>query len=195
MILGITGISGSGKHTAADFLKQKGFVILDADKIAHYLYRPYTIVWRAIVDHFGEEILGTNDKIDRQKLGKIVFNIENPEKSAENLTNLNQITHPEITRYIKDELYHLRNKPGIIVIASLWKEIKLPEFCDKILLIKADKKSMFERVRKRDGISEDMYNMRIKNQIEPPAPDFTIENEGDFQELYKELNKLPFLKI
>ena len=190
MILGITGISGSGKHTAGDFLKQKGWVVLDADKIAHYLYRPYTNVWKAIVDHFGEEILNTNDKIDRQKLGKIVFDAEDPEKAAKNLRSLNEITHPEITRYIKNELYHLRNKPNVAVIASLWEQLKLPGFCDKILLIKANRELMFERIRKRDGINENVYNMRVKNHTEPPNPDFTFMNEGNFQDLYKTLNQL-----
>ena len=41
MILGITGKSGTGKHTAAKFLEQKGWKVLDVDKIAHKLYRPY----------------------------------------------------------------------------------------------------------------------------------------------------------
>ena len=95
MILGITGISGSGKHTAANFLKQKGWVVLDADKIAHYLYRPYTSLWKAVVKEFGEDILSANDKIDRQKLSKIVFDPNNPE----GLKKLNEITHPEIKRY------------------------------------------------------------------------------------------------
>jgi dephospho-CoA kinase len=195
MVLGITGISGSGKHTAGDFLKQKGFVILDADKIAHYLYRPYTSVWKGIVDHFGEEILSSDDRIDRQKLGKIVFGAGSPGKTAGNLAILNQITHPAVIHYIKDELYHVRNKPNVAVIVSLWEELKLRELCEKILLVKADKKLTLDRVLRRDGISEDMYGMRIKNQMEPPNPDFTIVNEGDFQELYKKLNELPFLKM
>jgi dephospho-CoA kinase len=187
MILGITGISGSGKHTAADFLKQKGWVVLDADKIAHYLYRPYTSLWKAIVKEFGEDILTEKDKIDRQKLGKIVFNTNNPEA----LLTLNKITHPEIKRYLKDELYHLRKKPNIIIIAALWKEIGILGLCDKMLLINANKDLAFDRIKKRDGIEKEMYNIRIKNQIIPPNPDFTVDNEGDFQELYKSLNQLP----
>jgi dephospho-CoA kinase len=188
MILGITGISGSGKHTAGDFLKQKGWVILDADKIGHYLYRPYTRVWKGIVDHFGEGVLGVNDKIDRQKLSKIVFD---PNKLDE-LSALNKITHPEIKRHIKNEIHHLRNrKPNIIVIGSLWAEIGMPEYCEKILLITANDELAFERIKKRDGISQEAFNMRIKNQAVPPNPDFTVANEADFQDLYKSLTKLP----
>jgi dephospho-CoA kinase len=188
MILGITGISGSGKHTAGDFLKQKGWVILDADKIAHYLYRPYTSVWKAISKHFGEGILTENDKIDRKKLGDIVFDPSNPNK----LKELNQITHPEIKRHIKNEIHYLRKKkPNVIVIGSLWKEIGLPEYCDKILLVTANEKLAFERIKKRDGVTQDAFNSRIKNQIAPPNPDFTVVNEADFQDLYKELNQLP----
>ena len=191
MILGITGISGSGKHTAGNFLKQKNCVVLDADKIGHYLYRPYTRVWKGIVDHFGEGILGANDKINRQKLGKIVFDPNNPGE----LSKLNKITHPEIKRHIKNEIHHLRNrKPNIVIIGSLWEEIGMPEYCEKVLLITANKELAFKRIKKRDGISQNAFNTRIENQTAPPNPDFTIENEGDFQQFYQELNKLPLDK-
>ncbi len=187
MILGITGISGSGKHTAADFLKQKGWVLLDADKIAHYLYRPYTNLWKAIVKEFGEDILTEKDKIDRQKLGEIVFDPNNPEA----LGKLNKVTHPEIKRYLKDELYHLRKKPNIIIIAALWKEVGLSELCDKTLLVTANKDLAFDRIKKRDGIERGIYDMRVKNQIPPANQDFTVSNEAGFQELYKSINQLP----
>ena len=187
MILGITGISGSGKHTAADFLKQKKWVILDADRVAHYLYRPYTSLWKSITDEFGESILGVSDKIDRQKLGEIVFNPDSPDS----LMKLNKITHPEIKRYLKNEIHHLhRRDPNIAIVAALWEGVGLTEVCDKILLVKANKELAYDRIKKRDGISESIYEMRIKNQIEIPNPDFTVENEGNFQEFYKSLNNL-----
>lgn len=187
MILGITGISGSGKHTAGDFLRQKGWAVLDADKIAHYLYRPYTHVWKAITKRFGNEILNKDDTIDRQKLGAIVFSPAH----EKDLQDLNDIAHPAIKQYIKDEIHNLsRKKPDIAVIAALWKEVGLPEFCDKILVLSTGNETAFERIRKRDGITKDMYEIRIGKQIMPANPDFSIENKGSFQEFYKALNKI-----
>jgi dephospho-CoA kinase len=187
MVLGITGISGSGKHTAADFFKQKGWAVLDADKIAHYLYRPYTHVWKAVTQRFGNDILNKDDTIDRQKLGAIVFSAGH----EKDLGDLNEITHPAIKQYIKDEIHSIRRKkPNIIVVAALWKEIGFPDFCEKILLLTVDKNIAFERIRKRDGINKEVYEGRISNQVMPEKPDFIVVNNGDFKEFYTALNRL-----
>ena len=187
MKLGITGISGSGKHTAATFFKQRKWIILDADKMAHDLYRPYTYVWKDIVERFGEGILTTKDLIDRQKLGAIVFD----SKNSEALEDLNKIVHPAIRREIENALYHYRNRDDhLIIVAALWESIGLNELCDKILLIKSNSSLAMERSIARDGITEDVYKARIKNQTEPPDPDFIVENNGEFKEFYKQLSEL-----
>ena len=188
MVLGITGISGAGKHTATRFLEKKGWVILDADKVAHELYRPYTGVWKKIVKEFGEDILTKQDIINRVKLGKIVFNASQPDESTIALHKLNQIVHPFIKRYIKNVIHrHFRRGSNIAVVVALWQESGLEELCDKLLLIKTDAELRQKRIQKRDGISSETYQLRIKNQNEPPNPDFTIENNGTSQEFLKKL--------
>lgn len=187
MILGITGKSGTGKHTAAKFFKQKGWRVLDADKIAHKLYRPYQRIWRDVVDRFGEEILTKDDTIDRQKLKKIVFG-KGPE-AEKALKDLNSIVHPELKRVLKDDVYYLKKKKAnTVLIAALWKELGLFEFCDAVMLIKAGEALAYERIRKRDGLSFDMYEVTTKNQSEPENAQVTVANEGNFQDFYKKLN-------
>ena len=191
MVLGITGISGAGKHTAARFLEKKGWVILDADKVAHNLYRPYTGVWKKIVKEFGEEILTKQDVIDRVKLGKIVFNASQPEESIAALHKLNLIIHPFIRRHIKNVIHrHFRRGSNIAVVVALWQESGLEELCDKLLLIKTDAELRQKRIQGRDGISSETYQLRVKNQNEPPNPDFVIENSGTSQEFNKKLEGL-----
>jgi len=168
MVLGITGISGSGKHTAAQFFKKKGWVVLDADKMAHNAYRPYTSVWKSIVKEFGEKILTQNDTIDRQKLGKIVFNASEPEAAQAALSKLNELVHPYLIRKIKDKMHrHFRRKSNIVVVAALWQEVGFKQYCDHILLVQARPALCQERIQHRDGISGETYQMRIKNQSEP----------------------------
>jgi len=191
MVLGITGISGSGKHTAAKYFEKKSWIILDADKIAHYLYRPYTGVWKAVTKEFGENILNQDDTINRVKLSQIVFNPANPEDSNKALTKLNQIVHPFVKRYIENEIHHqLRRKSNIAIVVALWQESGLEDFCDKILLIKAESGLRSKRIQGRDGITLETYKMRIKNQTEPTEPDFVIENNGTMEELNAELNQI-----
>ena len=191
MVLGITGISGAGKHTAAKFFKQKGWVVLDADKIAHYLYRPYTGVWKAIVEEFGEEILTTKDVIDRVKLGKIVFNASKPNEAKEALNKLSQIIHPYVIRHIKNEIHrHFRRGSDIAIVVALWMELGVEDFSEKILLIKAEQELRQKRIQGRDGISPETYQMRVQNQNEPPKPDFVVENNEGLKEFNKKLGEI-----
>ncbi len=191
MILGITGISGSGKHTVAQVLKKRGWVVLDADKMAHNSYRPYTSVWKGIVKEFGEEILNENDTINRVKLGKIVFNAADPEGAKIALEKLNKITHPYVKRKIKDTIHrHFRRGSNIAVVVALWRESGIEACCEKMLLIKAKSELRMYRTQKRDGISEETYHMRIKSQTEPKDPNFTIENNKGMKELTQAVNKL-----
>ncbi len=189
MILGITGKSGTGKHTAAQFLQQKGWKVLDADKIAHKLYMPYKRVWKKVKERFGEGVLNSNDKIDRQKLKKIVF-AKGPE-GEKALNDLNNIVHPELKRYLTNEIYYQKKKKkNIIVLAALWNELDLPKLCDKLMLIKAGDALAYQRIHKRDGIDFDMFETYTKKQTNPKNADFEVENEGGFQDFYKKLNQL-----
>lgn len=192
MVLGLTGISGSGKHTAAEWFEKKNWIILNADQIAHYLYRPYTGVWKRVVDAFGEKILNKDDTINRQRLGKIVFDPADPKLAEENRQKLNKIIHPSVIRNIKDVIHrHFRRQSNIVVVASLWKELELEKICDKLLLLKAYPDVARQRITRRDSIGDDMYLQRISSQSEPPSPDFVIENNGTEDELFKALKALP----
>jgi dephospho-CoA kinase len=189
MILGITGKSGSGKHTAAKYLEDRGWKILDADKISHNLYRPYRRAWRAIVKRFGEGILTKDDTVNRQKLRKIVFGKTPDEKKA--LKDLNAIIHPELKRFLKNEIhYQRRREKNVAVVASLWKELGLKTLCDKLLLVDAGQAIAYQRIHKRDGIDIEAYEAYTQNQTLPPDPDFVVKNEKGISDFYRELNKL-----
>jgi len=189
MVLGITGISGSGKHTVADYLQKKGWIVLDADTIAHYLYRPYTNVWKAIVEAFGEKILNQDDSISRVQLGKIVFDVEHPELAEKALQKLNGIVHPYVRRRLDEEVhYNLRKNLNIAVVGALWKELEMGKLCEKMLCVTAKPALAKERILKRDGVSAEAYGMRVKYQESPSKTDWTVENNGSPEDLYKKLS-------
>jgi dephospho-CoA kinase len=169
MILGITGKSGTGKHTAAKFFEQKVWI------------------WRDVVDRFGEEILTKDDVVDRQKLKAIVFG-KGPE-AEKALKSLNRIVHPELKRVLKDDIYYLKKrKANTVLVAALWDELDLFRLCDAVMLIKAGDALAYERIRKRDGIDFDLFEVTTKNQTEPENAHATVVNESTFQDFYKELN-------
>ena len=82
LILGLTGLTGSGKSTVAKYLLSKKALIFDLDKSAHELYKTGTDTYFKIVNHFGEDILDKNSEIDRKKLSSRAFDplIKNKEE-------------------------------------------------------------------------------------------------------------------
>ena len=72
-IIGLIGGIASGKSVMSERLAKKGAEVIDCDKLAHELYEPGEVCYKALNDHFGNKILDDNKRIDRKKLGQIVF--------------------------------------------------------------------------------------------------------------------------
>lgn len=85
--VGLTGGLGSGKSTVAALLRERGFPVLEADSIARELMEPGQPVFRAIVEHFGPEVLRGDGSLDRPRLAGLVFH-------EGRLPELNRIVHP-----------------------------------------------------------------------------------------------------
>lgn len=60
--------------------------------VNNIVVRPHQLAWKAIVKNFGQDILLPNGELDRERLGKIVFEDEAKRKL------LNKCTHPAILR-------------------------------------------------------------------------------------------------
>jgi len=67
-VIGLTAGIGCGASTVAKILKQKGFEVIEADKIARSIMKPNSLVWQKIVRVFGDGVLDNNFEIDRAKL-------------------------------------------------------------------------------------------------------------------------------
>lgn len=98
-ILGVTGGVGAGKSTVLSYLKDcYGAYILEADKIGHQVQQPGEPCFDQIVAAFGDEILDEDGRIDRGRLGAIVY------ADREKLIRLNRIVHPAVKARICGEI-------------------------------------------------------------------------------------------
>src|SRR5699024_5078503 len=97
-IIGITGGIATGKSTVTNFLIDKGYKVIDADKIAREVVEKGEIAYDEIVNYFGNNILKKDGSIDRKKLGEIIFNDQNKR------TKLNSIVHPQVIKKIKENI-------------------------------------------------------------------------------------------
>ena len=87
-LIGLTGQTGAGKSAVADYLSQRGFAVLNADKMVADVYRESPVCLKAVAACFGGDILRDDGSLDRPLLAKRAFS------SPENTALLGKIVHP-----------------------------------------------------------------------------------------------------
>ena len=158
-ILGITGGVGCGKSTVLEMLeKEYGAYVIQADIVAHELMQPGQTSYKAIVEHFGQEILDSDGRIDRKALGAIVF------ADAEKLTLLNSLTHPAVKEEIRRRIITSQNR-FLVIEAALLLEDHYDEICDEIWYVYADKEVRFERLAASRGYSREKSQSMMDKQM------------------------------
>ena len=186
MIIGITGSIACGKSTVSGYLKSKGYVVIDADKIGHEALDD-DYVKEKLVLAFGNEILEDN-KISRQKLGELVFG------NSSNLNVLNSIIHPEIRKKILEKIDKNNDKELIFIDVALLFEAKFDDLVDKIIVVYVDKNTQLTRLMKRNSISKKEALSRIVSQMSPiekaKLGDYTVNNNLDVINTYEQVDKV-----
>src|SRR5437773_5902252 len=94
-VIGLTGGIASGKSTVAAMLKELGATVIDADEAARAVVEPGTPGLKAVVEAFGPEVLD-GDRLDRWKLGSIIFQDEAARRRLE------EITHPLVRAWMAE---------------------------------------------------------------------------------------------
>lgn len=187
MIIGLTGASGSGKSYAASFFGEKGFFVIDFDKISREICGNGEPCLKELTEYFGNDIIDSDGNLKRKVLGDIVF------KDSEKLEALNSITRKYILK--KASLLKEQNKDKIIVYdAPLLFEAGLDKECDVVLSIVCDRDILINRIVERDGISRETAQGRLNSQQSNDFyiknSDFYIENSSTIEEFRQKLEQL-----
>ena len=186
MIIGITGSIACGKSTISNYLKSKGYIVIDADKIGHEALDDDYVKEKLILA-FGNEILEDN-KINRQKLGELVFG------NSSNLNVLNSIVHPEIRKKILEKIDKNNDKELIFIDVALLFEAKFDDLVDKIIVVYVDENTQLTRLMKRNSISKKEALSRIVSQMSPiekaKLGDYTVNNNLDVINTYEQVDKV-----
>jgi len=190
-IIGLTGGIGTGKSTVSAYLKEKGCVILDADKMSRQLTAPGGKALPEIRRIFGAEVFSDDGTLDRKKLGNIVFN------NADKLKALEEITTQKVVEQTIDGLVRLRKASynGIVIIdAPLLFECGMQVLAEANWLVPARLEVRIERIIKRDGLDRQSILDRINNQMNDEEKmtmaDYVIDNSGNLESLYQQIDKL-----
>ena len=188
-IIGITGGIASGKSTVTNFLRQKGFQVVDADALVHQLQKPGGRLFEALVQHFGQEIILENGELNRPLLASLIFsNTEEQEWSKQ--------IQGEI---IREELASLRDKLAqteeiFFMDIPLLFEQDYSSWFDQTWLVYVEPDVQMERLMKRDQLSKDLAISRLLAQWsleeKKGLASQVIDNNGSQDQLLAQLNSL-----
>lgn len=174
----ITGGIGAGKSTALRAFAQHGAAVVSSDEIVHQLLRDDPEVKRAVVERFGEEVLGPDGEIDRAKVGQIVFD----DRPA--LAWLEQLLHPRVVaRYLswREDLAKLPSPPKVCVTeVPLLYEVGGETRFDKVVVITA---SPEVRISRRIGPLREREQRLLPEEEKAKRADFVYVNDGTLADL------------
>jgi dephospho-CoA kinase len=181
--IGLTGGIGTGKTTVAEFIKQSGYPVINADEVAHQALSPVGPIFHHIIKAFGGDILSGEGEIDRRRLGAKIF------KNEEQRLKLESLIHP----YVKQEVKSWRSalekqgqKLAFYDVPLLFEKNMQSEF-DKVVVVWCDEKLQMERLLKRSGFSPIEAKDRIASQLpmkdKKARADFLIENNSTLEAL------------
>ncbi|GAA96405.1 uncharacterized protein L969DRAFT_554214 [Mixia osmundae IAM 14324] len=197
LIVGLTGGIASGKSTVSKLLSEEHRLpVIDLDILARQAVEPGTLAYRAIVAHFGPDILlsSSNDvrgpPLDRAKLGEIVFSDERQRKV------LNSITHPAVRRLMAWEIARcwLRGEGICVVDAPLLVEAGLWRLCGRVCVVYCSDQLQVKRLQQRNDFSPESARSRIASQRPLSSKlvyaDDVIDNSGTLSDLEYQVNAL-----
>ena len=188
-IIGITGGIASGKSTVTEFLRQKGFQVVDADAVVHQLQKPGGQLYQVLVEHFGEKILLENGELNRTLLASLIFS--NPEEQE-----WSKRTQGEI---IREELAALRNlfaqtEALFFMDIPLLFEQNYASWFDETWLVYVNRDVQLERLMKRDQISKEAAESRLNSQWplerKISLSSHSLDNNGNQEQLIAQVVQL-----
>ena len=185
-IIGITGGIASGKSTVTEFLRQKGFQVVDADALVHQLQKPGGRLFQILVEHFGEKVLLEDGKLNRPLLASLIFsNSEEREWSKQ--------TQGQI---IREELGSLRDKFSeteelFFMDIPLLFEQDYASWFDETWLVYVRRDTQLDRLMNRDQLSKESAETRLASQWpleeKKKFATYILDNNGSREQLLSQV--------
>jgi dephospho-CoA kinase len=163
--VGLTGAIATGKSTVGAMLRELGCHLLDADKVAHSMFEPGGAAYDQVVAEFGSGILTADGRVDRSKLGAIVF------ADPARMVRLNTIVHPLVLAALDREFAAIEKAEphGIAVVeAALLIEAGYRNKLDMLVVTWCTPEQQLARLTQRDagkGLTIEQARQRIAAQM------------------------------
>ena len=188
-IIGITGGISSGKSTVTDFLRQRGFQVVDADSLVHQLQAPGGRLYNILVEHFGKQVVLKNGELNRPLLASLIFS--NPEEQEWSKETQGQVILEELAA-LKNQL--AQTEALFFMDIPLLFEQGYESWFDEVWLIYLDKETQIERLMNRDKLSLEAAESRLASQWpldkKKKLATHIIDNSGSLDQLLSQIISL-----
>ena len=188
-IIGITGGIASGKSTVTNFLRKKGFQVVDADRLVHQLQRHGGRLYQVLVQHFGQEIILENGELNRPLLASLIFS--NPEEREWSKQTQGEIIREELAA-LRDQL--AQTEAIFFMDIPLLFEQDYSAWFDETWLVYVDRDVQVERFMKRDQLSKEVAESRLAAQWslekKKDLASHVLDNNGSRDQLVAQVVKL-----
>lgn len=185
-IIGITGGIASGKSTVTEFLRQQGYKVIDADQVVHELQEPGERLYQALLSTFGPAILQEDGRLDRPKLGAMIFG--NPDLLAQSSQLQNEIIREELAGR-RDLLAEMEDI--FFMDLPLLFELQYEDWFDQIWLVDVTEETQLSRLMSRNALSQEEAEKRIAAQLslreKRKRADVLIDNNGSLEETRQQI--------
>ena len=186
-IIGLTGGIASGKTTVSDYLKERGYTVLDADAYSRKTTTKNGPAIPAIKQAFGDDIVNADGELDRKKLGGIIFN------DADKRRELNGIVHPLIRDMMNGDEQKFIKKGHVFLDIPLLFENGLNERCDFVVTVFVDRDTQIKRLTARNDLTVEEAEARINSQMplteKVRKSEYRLDNNGNLEALYEQIDR------
>ncbi|HIM58859.1 MAG TPA: dephospho-CoA kinase [Gammaproteobacteria bacterium] len=189
--IALTGGIACGKSSVSQVLANSGVAIIDLDRIAREVVKPSTQGLSALVAHFGQGILNTDQSLNREALRQRLF------ESSDNQQTIEAILHPKILEIMQMAIEKLKTRL-VVVEVPLLVEQNLAHLFDRAIVVDCHEQNQLKRLLKRDNIDEKLAKTMISAQagrkqrlaLSEKLPTDVLENNSEILSLEQKAQDL-----
>jgi dephospho-CoA kinase len=189
--VGLTGGLACGKSFVGRALSDLGCYLIEADKLGHAVMEPGGEAYDAIVQEFGRDVLDADGRINRPKLGAIVWH------DPERLEMLTSFVHPPVRQREESRMAQIAQAdPGAIVVveAAILVETGRYKSFDRLIVATCSPEDQMERALQRPSYNKEEVLARLSRQLplkeKLQVADYVIDTSGPKEATLEQVRKV-----
>ncbi len=158
LLVALTGGIASGKTAVSNRLAALGAAVVDTDLVAREVVAPGQAGLDSLIEAFGEEILTSDQQLDRQRLAEVIF--ADPDQRR----TLEALLHPLIEARTRELIQAHADAPYVLVVVPLLVESGLFADADRVVVVDVPEDIQIERLRGRNHLTDQQARQMIAAQ-------------------------------